>query len=249
MKIGYSIAKSGLGKVLVAATERGVSAVYLGDSDAELDRRIARGVSARGNCASDRYSFESWVSEIVRARGRKASTHGVAVWTCRRPRFSGVCGRSSSRFLAARRAPILRWRKAVGNPKAVRAVARACATNPVCIVVPCHRVIRRGRKPCGISLGAYRASSSCSHKNKPPSDSVCRQQSVHASNPRHAVIPNPPRPSAGVRDPLSHLLRTAARNVETSRTVYIPGLTRVTSLGQSGLNRKSGIFRFFITFE
>ncbi len=51
MKIGYSIAKSPLGKVLVAATERGVSAVYLGGHD----RRAAGRISARGDCACHRF--------------------------------------------------------------------------------------------------------------------------------------------------------------------------------------------------
>jgi AraC family transcriptional regulator of adaptative response/methylated-DNA-[protein]-cysteine methyltransferase len=46
--------------------------------------------------------------------------------------------------------------KAVGNPKAVRAVARACATNPVSIVVPCHRVIREDGKLAGYRWGLGR---------------------------------------------------------------------------------------------
>jgi AraC family transcriptional regulator of adaptative response/methylated-DNA-[protein]-cysteine methyltransferase len=46
--------------------------------------------------------------------------------------------------------------RAVGQPKAVRAVARACATNPVCVVVPCHRVIRADGKLAGYRWGVGR---------------------------------------------------------------------------------------------
>jgi AraC family transcriptional regulator of adaptative response/methylated-DNA-[protein]-cysteine methyltransferase len=64
MKIGYSIAKSSLGKVLVAATDRGVSAVYLGGSHAELIAELdAEYPRAEISPAAD--SFKRWVNEIV----------------------------------------------------------------------------------------------------------------------------------------------------------------------------------------
>src|SRR3984893_9037240 len=64
MKIGYAIAKSSLGKILVGATERGISAVYLGDADAKLlgelrDEYPKAKISAAGD------TFERWVKEIV----------------------------------------------------------------------------------------------------------------------------------------------------------------------------------------
>jgi AraC family transcriptional regulator of adaptative response/methylated-DNA-[protein]-cysteine methyltransferase len=154
MKIGYSIAKSPLGKVLVAATERGVSAVYLGDVEnamiAELRKEYPRAEIAP---ATD--SFQRWVREIVqRIEGKQprmelpldlqATAFQRRVWQelQRIPR-----GRTRSYAQVAR---------SLGQPKAVRAVARACATNPVSIVVPCHRVIREDGALAGYRWGLSR---------------------------------------------------------------------------------------------
>src|SRR5580700_3147650 len=64
MKIEYTIVKSPLGKVLVAATERGVSAIYLGDSEPKLVQEL-RDEYPRAEINSADHSFEKWVSEIV----------------------------------------------------------------------------------------------------------------------------------------------------------------------------------------
>lgn len=154
MKLGYSIAKSSLGKILVAATERGVSAVYLGDADATLVRELHDEYPrAEITAASD--SFERWVKEIVlRVEGNpprlelpldlQATAFQRRVWQelQRIPRGST---RTYSQVA-----------KALGKPKAVRAVARACATNPVSIVVPCHRVIRGDGSLAGYRWGLSR---------------------------------------------------------------------------------------------
>jgi AraC family transcriptional regulator of adaptative response/methylated-DNA-[protein]-cysteine methyltransferase len=154
MKIGYAIAKSSLGKILVGATERGISAVYLGDADAKLLEELREEypqaeVSAGGD------SFEQWVKEIVqRVEGNpprlelpldlQATAFQRRVWQelQRIPR-----GTTRTYTQVAR---------ALGNPKAVRAVARACATNPVSIVVPCHRVIREDGNLAGYRWGLSR---------------------------------------------------------------------------------------------
>src|SRR5438128_10904457 len=65
MKIGYTIAKSPLGKVLVAATERGVSAVYLGDVENRLVAELHEEYP-RAEIASDPDSFQGWVRAIVK---------------------------------------------------------------------------------------------------------------------------------------------------------------------------------------
>jgi AraC family transcriptional regulator, regulatory protein of adaptative response / methylated-DNA-[protein]-cysteine methyltransferase len=154
MKIGYSIAKSSLGKVLVAATERGVSAVYLGDADGKLVQEL-RDEYPRAEISLAEDSFGSWVKEIVhRVEGKpprmelpldlQATAFQRRVWQelQRIPR-----GTTRTYSQVAR---------ALGNPKAVRAVARACATNPVSIVVPCHRVIREGGALAGYRWGLSR---------------------------------------------------------------------------------------------
>src|SRR5258708_19851785 len=64
MKIGYSITKSPLGKVLVAATERGVSAVYLGDAEKAMVAEL-REEYPRAEIVPATDSFQRWVREIV----------------------------------------------------------------------------------------------------------------------------------------------------------------------------------------
>jgi AraC family transcriptional regulator, regulatory protein of adaptative response / methylated-DNA-[protein]-cysteine methyltransferase len=154
MKIGYSIAKSSLGKVLVAATERGVSAVYLGEAGSQLIEELGKEYPrAEINEAGD--SFQRWVKEIVqRVEGNpprmelpldlQATAFQRRVWQelQRIPR-----GTTRTYSQVAR---------ALGRPKAVRAVARACAMNPVSIVVPCHRVIRGDGNLAGYRWGLSR---------------------------------------------------------------------------------------------
>jgi AraC family transcriptional regulator of adaptative response/methylated-DNA-[protein]-cysteine methyltransferase len=154
MKIGFSIAKSSLGKVLVAATERGISAVYLGDSNAELAEELREEYPRAEIFAADD-SFEQWVKEIVqRVEGNpprlelpldlQATAFQRRVW---QELQQIPCGATRTYTQVA---------NALGNPKAVRAVARACATNPVSIVVPCHRVIRGDGSLAGYRWGLAR---------------------------------------------------------------------------------------------
>ena len=70
--------------------------------------------------------------------------------TSRRQRSSGRSGTRSPRFPAAKRARTPRW-PSIGRPTAARAVARACATNPVALAIPCHRVV-----PAAGGVGGYR---------------------------------------------------------------------------------------------
>jgi AraC family transcriptional regulator, regulatory protein of adaptative response / methylated-DNA-[protein]-cysteine methyltransferase len=154
MKIGYSVAKSKLGDVLVAATERGVSAVYLGDSEPKLVQEL-RDEYPRAEIRAADHSFEKWVSEIVqRVEGKpprvelpldvQATAFQRRVWQELQRIPSGTTKTYSE------------VAQAVGNPKAVRAVARACATNPVSIVVPCHRVVRQDGNLAGYRWGISR---------------------------------------------------------------------------------------------
>ena len=154
MKIGYAIAKSSLGRVLVGATERGVSAVYLGDAEAKLVEELREEYpKAEITAAGD--SFERWVKEIVqRVEGNpprlelpldlQATAFQRRVWQ----ELQRIPRGSTRTYTQVARA--------LGSPKSVRAVARACATNPVSIVVPCHRVIREDGSLAGYRWGLSR---------------------------------------------------------------------------------------------
>ena len=55
--------------------------------------------------------------------------------------------------------------RAIGRPKAIRAVARACATNPVSVVVPCHRVVREDGNLAGYRWGLERKRALLEHES------------------------------------------------------------------------------------
>ncbi|HME11507.1 MAG TPA: bifunctional DNA-binding transcriptional regulator/O6-methylguanine-DNA methyltransferase Ada [Candidatus Acidoferrum sp.] len=154
MKIGYVIAKSELGKVLVGATDRGVSAVYLGDSEAKLLEEL-RQEYPRAELAPAAEAYGKWVGEIVgRIDGRAAGAEvpldlqGTA--------FQRRVWQELQKIPRGATRTYSQVARAMGRPMAVRAVARACATNPVSIVVPCHRVIREDGNLAGYRWGLAR---------------------------------------------------------------------------------------------
>ena len=153
MKIGFTIGQTTLGKVLVASTERGISAVYLGESERSLVGALqdeyprAEIVRAGGN--------EGWLNEILqRVEGNapnmdlpldvQATAFQRRVWN----ELQKIPRGSTKTYTQVARA--------LGKPRSVRAVARACATNPVSIVVPCHRVIRTDGTLAGYRWGLQR---------------------------------------------------------------------------------------------
>jgi AraC family transcriptional regulator, regulatory protein of adaptative response / methylated-DNA-[protein]-cysteine methyltransferase len=154
MKIGYTIAKSPLGKVLVAATERGVSAVYLGDAESKLISELRQEYpSAEISPAPD--SYQRWVREIVeRIEGKQPRLE--LPLDLQATAFQRRVWQELQRIPRGRTRTYSEVARSVGKPKAIRAVARACATNPVSIVVPCHRVIREDGTLAGYRWGLSR---------------------------------------------------------------------------------------------
>src|SRR5579862_1452575 len=151
MQIAYTIAPCAMGKVLVAATGRGVSAVYLGDKEAPLERALHEEYP-RAEIRKDSASLENFVGDIVRhLKGAKqqldlpldvqATAFQRRVWE-ELKRIPYGATRSYSQVA-----------RSIGRPKAIRAVARACATNPVSVVVPCHRVVREDGQLAGYRWG------------------------------------------------------------------------------------------------
>ncbi len=149
MEIGFTIVDTFIGRMLVAATKKGVCAVSFGDEDKKLEAwlrmEFPQASLQRGDGA-----FSDWVNTLLSylegdrphlelALDLQASAFQMRVWE------------------ELRRIPYGETRtytevaNAIGRPKAVRAVANACAANPVAVVNPCHRVLRRDG-----SLGGYR---------------------------------------------------------------------------------------------
>jgi AraC family transcriptional regulator of adaptative response/methylated-DNA-[protein]-cysteine methyltransferase len=146
--IRYASAETAVGRVLVGATERGICSVKIGANEGVLARALRAEFPAAG-VRHDPAGVGKWVRGVVAHLDGRAPKEGLPldiratafqrrVWEalCRIPR-----GETRSYAEIARE---------VGAPRAARAVGRACATNPVAIVIPCHRVVRGGG-----SLGGY----------------------------------------------------------------------------------------------
>jgi len=154
MKIEYTIAKSPLGKVLVAATERGVSAVYLGDAQGKLVAELHEEYP-NAEISPATGSAQRWVREIVqRIEGKPAQVE--LPLDLQATAFRRRVWQELQRIPRGTTRTYSQVAQAMGQPKAVRAVARACATNPVSIVVPCHRVIRGDGNLAGYRWGLSR---------------------------------------------------------------------------------------------
>jgi len=154
MHIGYAIASSSLGKVLVAATERGVSAVYLGDKDAPLIDALRKEYPNAEVTRADG-SSDAWLNEILqRVEG---SAPGVDLpLDVKATAFQRRVWQELQKIPRGKTRTYTQVAHALGQPRSVRAVARACATNPVSIVVPCHRVIRTDGSLAGYRWGLQR---------------------------------------------------------------------------------------------
>ncbi|MGB9480463.1 MAG: bifunctional DNA-binding transcriptional regulator/O6-methylguanine-DNA methyltransferase Ada [Candidatus Acidiferrum sp.] len=154
MQIGYAIANTSLGKVLVAATERGVSAVYLGENEKtlvdELHKEYAKADIVR---AENRH--QKWLSEIVRRVEGNAPSAELPL-DVQATAFQRRVWQELQKIPRGATRTYTQVAKSLGNPHSVRAVARACATNPVSIVVPCHRVIRMDGTLAGYRWGLSR---------------------------------------------------------------------------------------------
>jgi len=149
VNINYTIVASSMGRLLVAMTERGVCAVRMCDTDAELEKdlrdefphaQINRGDSAlREQVQKILNHLDNNEPRLDLPLDIRATAFQRQVWDKLR---AIPYGQTVSYGDVA---------KALGNPGAVRAVGRACATNPVALVIPCHRVVREDQ-----SLGGYR---------------------------------------------------------------------------------------------
>lgn len=159
MEIRYALLPCPLGRLLVAATSRGVCAVELGDDDEALAAALAAEYPAARIERGDG-EFAAWIAAIAgylagdRPAGRRgaidlpldlqATAFELRVWEALRKIPYGET-RTYGEVAAA-----------LGAPRAARAVARACARNPAALITPCHRVVRAGGAPGGYRWGEER---------------------------------------------------------------------------------------------
>jgi AraC family transcriptional regulator, regulatory protein of adaptative response / methylated-DNA-[protein]-cysteine methyltransferase len=154
MKIAYTVTGSSLGKVLVAGTERGISAVYLGDDERTLVGALQKEYP-RAEIARSAGANEAWLKEILSRVEGHAPSRELPL-DVQATAFQRRVWQELQKIPLGTTRTYTQVARAMGKPNAVRAVARACATNPTSIVVPCHRVIRTDGALAGYRWGLQR---------------------------------------------------------------------------------------------
>jgi AraC family transcriptional regulator of adaptative response/methylated-DNA-[protein]-cysteine methyltransferase len=152
--VRYACADSPLGRMLIAATDRGVCSIQFARSDGELIEGLKREFPFAVR-KPDQGALQAWIAALLsKMTGKelnaalpldiRATAFQRRVWTYLQ---SIPFGATQSYKQVAR---------GIGQPSASRAVARACATNPVAVAIPCHRVVREDGKISGYRWGAER---------------------------------------------------------------------------------------------
>jgi AraC family transcriptional regulator of adaptative response/methylated-DNA-[protein]-cysteine methyltransferase len=148
--IVFVTAPTTLGRLLVAATERGVCRVMLGDNAAALEADLRAEFDAARVRQEKGGRLEGFVEAILSyLEGREP--HLDLPLDIRATAFQRRVWQELQRIPFGQTRTYTQVAKAIGHPKATRAVARACATNPAALVIPCHRVVREDG-----ALGGYR---------------------------------------------------------------------------------------------
>jgi AraC family transcriptional regulator of adaptative response/methylated-DNA-[protein]-cysteine methyltransferase len=151
-RIRWATVDSSIGRILVAATHRGLCFVEIGSSDASL-LRVLRDEFPRAEVeakpADDLDVFVAAAKAIAEARPVPAS---VPV-DIRGTAFQWKVWRALTRIPSGETRAYSDLAAAIGRPAAIRAVGRACATNPISLVVPCHRAVGRNGSVTGYRWG------------------------------------------------------------------------------------------------
>jgi AraC family transcriptional regulator of adaptative response/methylated-DNA-[protein]-cysteine methyltransferase len=149
VRIRYATADCSLGRILLAATERGICSVKVGSSDsmliAELFKEFPKAIME-----GDQETLGSWVSEVV-AQVERGDVPFSLPLDIQATAFQRRVYEALRRIPRGETRSYSQLASEIGDANACRAVAQACAHNPVAIVIPCHRVVQADG-----GLGGYR---------------------------------------------------------------------------------------------
>jgi AraC family transcriptional regulator of adaptative response/methylated-DNA-[protein]-cysteine methyltransferase len=152
--IRFAIGECSLGSVLVAATERGVCAVTLGDDPEELAHDLERRFPRARLTGADP-AFEALVAKVVGLIEKPRAGFDLPL-DIRGTAFQRRVWEALRAIPAGATASYAEIASAIGAPKAVRAVAQACAANSLAVAIPCHRVVRTDGDVSGYRWGVER---------------------------------------------------------------------------------------------
>ena len=160
--IGFTIVESRFGKLLVATTERGICAVKLGDNTSALERELRREYSAADLQRRDA-ALRPVVASVVAHLERGERLTGISVDVAATA-FTRSVWKALAEIPYGQTRTYGEIAASLGKPSAARAVARACASNKVALVIPCHRAVPRAGGTGGYRWGAARKRALLEHE-------------------------------------------------------------------------------------
>lgn len=152
--VRFAVGECSLGSVLVAATERGVCAILLGDDPQVLVRDLEDRFPKAELIGADA-AFEATVAQVVGLIDAPRQTIELPL-DIRGTAFQQQVWDALRRIPAGRTMSYAEIAAAIGRPSAVRAVAQACASNALAVAIPCHRVVRSDGNLSGYRWGVER---------------------------------------------------------------------------------------------
>jgi len=157
LEIRYYIADSPLGRMLVATTDVGVCTIAFGDNNAEVFE-ILRGRFPKAELLAEK-SSTGWLAEAVTFVTSQMGEHPLAAnfpLDVRATAFQQRVWRALQEIPRGETRSYSELAAQLGSPTATRAIAGACAANPVAVIVPCHRVIGKSGSLTGYRWGVER---------------------------------------------------------------------------------------------
>lgn len=149
VEITYAVIDWSLGQILIAATDKGVCAVRLGEDAATLEAALKKEYP-NASLERDSGKLHEWVGLMLATLEGHPATHSLPL-DVQATAFQRRVWQHLMTIPRSETRTYSQVAEALGEPRSTRAVANACAANPVALVVPCHRVIRQDG-----GLGGYR---------------------------------------------------------------------------------------------
>ncbi|HYP88619.1 MAG TPA: methylated-DNA--[protein]-cysteine S-methyltransferase, partial [Polyangiaceae bacterium] len=153
-QIRFALGQCSLGAILVAATARGVCAISLGREPEPLLRELEQQFP-RAELIGGDSEFEGWVAHVV-ALVEEPRREPTLPLDIRGTAFQERVWQALRQIAPGQTLSYAELAERVGAPKAVRAVASACAANRLAVAIPCHRVVRRDGASSGYRWGVER---------------------------------------------------------------------------------------------
>ena len=154
MKIIYTITDCELGRLLIARTEKGICGVKLGDSDEELFNDLKEEYS-KAEISKDEKNLKKFTQIILDHLDGKTPNIDLPI-DVRATAFQMQVWETLRKIPYGKTLTYSEVAEKIGNKKAVRAVASACAKNQVALIIPCHRVVGKNGKMSGYRWGIER---------------------------------------------------------------------------------------------